>query len=308
MRAPSAVRLLVLATLWGSNFLWIKVALRGMSPGLIVVARLALGAAVLVPLVRRRGQRLVDGGFLWRHVFLAAVIGNVAPYLLFATAEQRVSSSLAGMLNATTPLWALTFALALRTQRQTSRRQVAGLIVGLGGAVVVLSPWRSGAAVSALAVVLCLLGAASYGLSYVYMAKFLTNRGVPSLVLSASQLTAATCMAVAILPWARTGDLHLRADATASIIVLGVAGTGLAYVLNYRLIADEGATAASVVTYLLPAVAILLGALVLGESVTVAQLLGIAVVLAGVALTQWSSPMPAPAGDRGGNPRTHGVR
>ena len=284
--------------MWGSNFLWIKLALRGMSPALIVVARLALGAAVLIPIARGRGQRLPRGSRLWTHILVAAAIANVIPYLFFAIAEQHVDSSLAGMLNATTPLWAFTFALATRTETASSSRQVIGLMVGLAGVILVLSPWRSHASASTEGIVLCLLAAASYGLSYVYMAKFLANRDLPPLVLSASQLTAATVLAAMALPWARFGQFHVRTDALVSIVILGTVGTGLSYVLNYRLIADEGATTASLVTYLLPAVAILLGGAALNESIGPSQLFGIGLVLAGIALTHRSGAAYPPAPDR----------
>ena len=230
-----------------------------MSPAFILFARLALGAAVLLPIVRRRGQRLPRSRPSWSHIFIAAAIANVIPYLFFAIAEQHVDSSLAGMLNATTPLWALTFALAAREARsstQTTGRTARRTRRSHPCPVAVEEPrsalYRRNRPVppggGQLRPQLRLHGQIPH-----------QPRVLLHSVLSASQLAAATLLATIALPWARIGDFHLRADALVSMPPSRApSAPDSPDVLNYRLIADEGATTASLVTYLLPAVAILL--------------------------------------------------
>ena len=142
MAPRSLVRLVLLALLWGSSFLWIKLALDGLSPVQLVLVRLALGAAVLVAVVRLRRLRLPHDRTTWLHLTVAALVANAIPYLLFAFGEQTVSSSLAGALNATTPLWTLGIGLAARTERQVTPMRVVGLLVGFAGALVILAPWK----------------------------------------------------------------------------------------------------------------------------------------------------------------------
>ena len=131
------------------------------------------------------------------------------------------------------------------------------------------------------------LGASvSYAISYIYMDKFLARRGLSPIALSACQLMVAALLLALALPVSGARAPHASAGSLAGLAILGVVGTGIAYVLNYQIITSEGATVASTVTYLLPVVAIVLGVLVLGETVTAAALAGIALVLAGVALTR----------------------
>lgn len=132
----------------------------------------------------------------------------------------------------------------------------------------------------------CLAASVSYAVSYIYMDRYLARRGIGPVVLSACQLAAAAVMLAIALGVSGVQTPHVNAESVAAIAVLGIIGTGFAYVLNYQIITSEGATVASTVTYLLPVVAIVLGVLVLGESVTVTTLAGIALVLAGVALTR----------------------
>jgi drug/metabolite transporter (DMT)-like permease len=223
---------------------------------------------------------------LWVHIAVAALFANATPYLLFAVGEEHVASSTAGMLNATTPLWTVLIALGTRHQRAITARQAAGLVIGLGGAVLIFSPWQSVSGLASAGAIACLGAAASYAISYVYMDRFLARRGVGPVVLSACQLGAASVLLAIAL--GVTGAPSPRLDATVivSILVLGLIGTGAAYVLNYQIIASVGATTASTVTYLLPVVAIILGFLVLGEHITLLDLAGIALILAGVALTR----------------------
>ena len=281
----SLTRLALLALLWGSSFLWIAIALRGFSPVQIVLIRLTLGAIVLAIIVYARGLRLPTSGRVWLHLTVAAVFANAIPYTLFAIGEQHVSSSVAGVLNATTPLWTLVIAFATGHERRISAAKAIGFIVGLAGTLLIFSPWQSGSQIASLGGLACLGAAASYGISYVYMDRYLARRGISPLVLSASQLTAAAVLLAVVLPFAGLQPIHFRWDAIAALAVLGILGTGIAYVLNYRLITDEGTTA-SVVTYLLPVVAVILGAAVLSDKITAQIIGGMLIVLVGVAITR----------------------
>ena len=286
VRQSALFRLALLALIWGSSFLWIKLADRGFAPVEVTFARLALGAAALFPVVAARREALPRSAALWAQIALAALFANAIPYLLFAVAEQSVDSSTAGIINATTPLWTVTIAVAVRHQKSVTARQCAGLVVGFAGTLLIFSPWHSASSVASVGGLECLAASISYAISYVYMDKFLARRGMSPITLSACQLLVAAALLAVALPVSGAGAPQVSAASLASLVILGVLGTGVAYVLNYQIITSEGATVAATVTYLLPVVAIVLGVVVLGEAVTVSVLAGIALVLAGVALTR----------------------
>jgi drug/metabolite transporter (DMT)-like permease len=297
MRRGSLARVLLLALLWGSGFLWIKLSLRGFAPTQIVLVRLALGALVLAPIGLVRGMRSPTGRVVWVHLFVAALVANAIPYTLFGLGERTVGSNVAGVINATTPLWTVLVAFLAGTDRAIGPRRGAGLALGFVGTLLIFTPWESANEIASWGGLAILAASASYGVSFVYMGRFLANRGIPALMLSASQLAAGAVLMVFTLPFGGLVAPHWRLDAVASLLILGILGTGLAYVLNYRLIADEGPTAASTTTYLLPLVAVGLGALVVDETVTPAMIAGMVVVLGGVALAQRrpASGEPSPA-------------
>jgi drug/metabolite transporter (DMT)-like permease len=286
-------RIALLALIWGSAFLWIKLADRGFSPVEVTLARLALGAAVLFAIMLARREKIPRPGRLWIHIAVAALFANAIPYLLFAVAEQTVKSSTAGIINATTPLWTVVLALAVRHQKAVTSWQAAGLIVGFAGAVLIFTPWRTASGLTSAGGLECQAASVSYAISYIYMDRFLARQGLSAIVLSACQLLAASVILALALAVAGAPAPHVSAQSVAAIAVLGIVGTGFAYVLNYQIITSEGATVASTVTYLLPVVAIVLGVLLLGESITVTVLAGIALVLVGVALTRRRQSKPA---------------
>ena len=286
VKQSALFRLALLALIWGSSFLWIKLADRGFAPVEVTFARLALGAAALFPVVAARREALPRSAALWGQIALAALFANAIPYLLFAVAEQSVDSSTAGIINATTPLWTVTLAVAVRHQRSVTARQCAGLVVGFGGTLLIFSPWHSASSVASVGGLECLAASISYAISYVYMDRYLARRGMSPITLSACQLLVAAALLAVALPLSGAGAPQVSAASLASLVILGVLGTGVAYVLNYQIITSEGATIAATVTYLLPVVAIVLGVVVLGETVTISVLAGIALVLAGVALTR----------------------
>jgi len=282
----AVLRIGLLALIWGSNFMWIKLAIRGMAPPEVTFSRLALGASVLFVVVAVRHESLPRGPVVWAHIVMAALFANAAPYLLFAVGEQHVASSTAGMLNTTTPLWTVLVALAVRHQRAISARQAAGLVLGFGGALLIFAPWQPGSGLASAGAIECLAGAASYGISYVYMDRNLAGRGISPVALSACQLLAAAVLLAVPVAIIGAPTPRWSVVAAVSVLVLGLIGTGAAYVLNYQIITREGATVASTVTYLLPLVAIVLGIVVLGERITLALLAGVALIVCGVALTR----------------------
>jgi drug/metabolite transporter (DMT)-like permease len=205
-----------------------------------------------------------------------------------------VDSSIAGLLNATTPLWTALIAMAVRLERDVTPTRVAGLAIGFVGALVIFEPWRLGSQVLSWGGLACLVAAACYGVSYVYMARYLRRPDLSPLALSAGQLVASAVLTALTLPLLGRAVPKFRADALVAVVVLGAIGTGLAYLINYQLIAESGASRTAVVTYLLPIVAVALGALVLGETLPPHALVGAAIVLAGVALTRRRQAPMAP--------------
>jgi drug/metabolite transporter (DMT)-like permease len=272
----------VLALLWGSGFLWIELALTGLRPVQVTVLRCVLGAAVLLALACWARQRLPRDRPTWRRLVIAAFFCNALPFALFSIGQQTVDSGVAGVLNATTPLWSAVIGLALG--ERFTRVRLVGLGVGFLGVVVIFAPWRQDGLASWGALAM-LAAAASYAVAFVYMGRHLVNRGDP-LGMSAAQLLVASGLAALALP---AGGLDWSGATTGSLLavgVLGIVATGLTFHLNNRLIATEGATAAATVGYLLPVVSVALGAVVLGEEVGLRVILGMGVVLAGVALTR----------------------
>lgn len=286
MSRAAVPRIALLALIWGSAFLWIKLADRGFSPVEVTLARLATGAAVLFAVMLVRRDKIPRSPRLWASIVIAALFANAVPYLLFAVAERDVSSSTAGVINATTPLWTVMLAVAVRHQKTATRWQAAGLVIGFAGTVLIFTPWHTASELLSAGGLECLAASVSYAVSYIYMDRFLARRGVGAIVLSACQLTAAAVMLAIALGITGVQTPRVTTESVAAIAVLGIIGTGFAYVLNYQIIASDGATVASTVTYLLPVVAIVLGLLVLSETITATMLGGIALVLAGTALTR----------------------
>jgi drug/metabolite transporter (DMT)-like permease len=286
------VRLGVLALLWGSSFLLIKLGLTALSPTQLALTRIVLGVLVLLALCALRGLRLSGDRTLWRHVVVAALFGSALPWVLFGLGEQTVDSGLTGVLNATTPLWTVLFGLFAGREAMPPAR-IAGLLLGFLGVLLIFAPWQGGTLFS-WGVLACLGAAVSYGIGYVYIGRNLTgNHGLPPLALAAMQLLAATGFALVALPLDGLRPVHWEPLALLAVAVLGIFGTGLAFAINYRIIGDEGAMTASTVAYLMPIVSVLLGWLLLGEQLGIRVLLGMAIVLLGVALTRrTATPQP----------------
>ncbi len=279
------VAFVALAAIWGASFLFIKVAVEDLAPLQVAFARCAVGAAVLLAWLVLTGDRLPSDRRLWGHMAVAGLLFCSVPFSLFAWAETEVTSVVAGLWNATTPLLTLVALLLLVPAERPTRERVAGLGVGFLGVVVVLGPWDAGGSGPILAQLACLGAAGCYGLGFAYLRRYVTARRESAVALSGAQLVWAT---VQLAPFALLGGVPatVGGDAIASLLALGALGSGVAYVLNYRIVRLVGPSTASSVTYLIPLFSTAFGVALLEEELTWHQPVGAAVVLLGVAVAQ----------------------
>jgi drug/metabolite transporter (DMT)-like permease len=317
-RTWALLRIGVLALLWGSTFLWIELALHALSPVQVTLARCLLGAGTLLVLSLATRHRLPRGRATWGHVLVAAFWCNALPFAMFSLGQETVDSGVAGVINATTPLWSFLVGIVIGTERGVRPVRLGGLLLGFAGVVLIFAPWRGDGNVGwgALAIV---AAAASYAVGFAYMGRHLVGRGYATISLSAAQLIAAVALTALTLPAGGLTPVRLDPADLLAVVVLGVFATGITFHLTYRIIADEGATNAATVGYLLPVVSVGLGAVVLDEPFSLRVAAGMAVVLVGVGMTRRRKPAPAlstrpatslpvPDQDRTGDPTRPGPR
>jgi drug/metabolite transporter (DMT)-like permease len=287
---PWPARFTLLAVFWGSTFLFIKIGDEAFAPLQVSLGRLIFGTATLLVILAAQGERLPAGPRLWGQLAIAAILLNVAPFTLFAYGERHVSSVLAGIWNATVPLFTFPVAiLALADERATARR-LAGLGIGFVGVLIVLGVWRGVGATSLTGNLLCLGAAASYGLGFPYARRYLAHRRDGPLALATAQLICATVILAILTPLFSSAPQGVAAKHILSILALGVIGTGLTFLLNYSLIRDVGATVTSTVAYVIPIVSTVLGVVALGEPLTWYEPVGAAIVICGAVLAGSREP------------------
>jgi drug/metabolite transporter (DMT)-like permease len=283
---PWQSRLVLLATIWGSSFLLIKVGDESLAPLQVTLARLAFGAAALLLILAVRRERLPRSRQVWIRLAVAALLVNVIPFSLFAYGETRTTSVLAGIWNATTPLFTLIVAMATLPEERPSPIRAAGLATGFVGVLIVLGVWHGVAGNALIGNLACLAAALSYGFGFPYTRKYLSGRPESSVALAAGQLLCGTVVLAVIVPFFTSMPSSLPLHVTASMLALGVLGTGIGYILNFGIIRDAGATPASTVTYIVPLFATVEGMLFLGEPLTWYEPVGAVVVILGVAVSQ----------------------
>jgi drug/metabolite transporter (DMT)-like permease len=296
---------LALSLVWGASFLFIKVGLEGFSPAQVVLGRILLGALTLVVIMTATRRRWPRELRVWGHMIVVGAFFCAIPFTLFAWAEQYVPSSLASIYNATTPIMTLLLTpLVLRSER-LDRSRAAGLVVGILGVVVLTGPWQlfgTGDVRATLPAQLACLGATvSYGFAGLYLRRFVSGLPYDSVTLSSVQLTMASGVVLLFAPFTARGPVSLNVPVVLSVAVLGIVGTGIAYIWFTRIIRDWGAARASTVTYLAPVVGVILGVLVLGESIHWYEPVGGAIVIAGILVSQGVTlrrRRVAPAGGR----------
>ena len=281
--------MVILGMIWGASFLFIKVGVSELHPFYVAWARVASGALALLVILLITRDRLPRDLRGWGHNAVVGVVGVAAPFSLFGYGEQRIPSILAGIWNSITPLVVLPLAvLAFRTEKLTVRRLI-GLLLGLAGALIILGIWRSPGGASLSGQLMCLVAAACYGVSIPYTRRFLSPRPESGLAMSAAQLIVASVVLAVVAPLVSgvvPNPAQLSWQVVASVLILGVLGTGIALLIHLRNIRLIGASAASMVTYIIPVFATLIGALILSERIAWYQPIGAVFVLLGVAVAQ----------------------
>lgn len=279
--------LLILAVLWGGSFFFIEVALPTTPPFTLVLLRLVLAAVMLwgVLLVRRETLPMPSGAAT---AFLVlALLNNAVPFILFAWAQEEITGGLASILNATTPIWGVIVAHLATSDEKATPAKVAGVLLGFGGVAVMIGADLLGEiGTGVLAQLACVGATLCYALAGVYARRF-KLMGIQPIAVSTGQLTAGAIVMLPLVllfepPWAaaaRTPSL----EAWAALVCLALFCTSLAYILYFRLLASAGATNSLLVTFLIPISAILLGALILGETLAPRHFIGMALIGLGLA-------------------------
>jgi len=277
---------LVVGIIWGGSFLFISLGNTFLTPIGVGFWRMVLGGIpmALIALIQRKAWPRQAS--IWLKIFVLQFFMNSLPSVLFAFAEQHVTSAFAGIMNATTPIATILVILSVFREETPRAKVLLGLGVGLLGVLTVLAVWN-GVGQNDPMSVLALIGAVMlYGFGGPYARRYITPLKLDTTVQVAIQVLLA---AVTLLPIYLSGTLFTAAPsiaAMAGMLVLGVLGTGFAYIWYYQLMSIGGSAIANSVTYLSPVVAVLAGAALLHESVTWNELLGGVVVIIGAAVSQ----------------------
>ena len=283
---PWLTTFIALSITWGLSFYFIAVSLESFSAVGVAVLRNVFGAIALVAWSLITKQKFVREKTIWLKIFLLGLLLNAFPGLMFALAEQLLDSSLAGILNATTPLFSVLFITLVFRSETITTSQVFGLILGFVGVLVLFGNLSFSGTNVPLGICLILMATLGYGFSFPYMRKYLANTGYSSTSLATAQLLVSV---VWLAPLAVTQPLlhsPLRLQSAIAVFVLGALGTGFAYVWNFRVTSIVGSAIASTVTYLSPVVAVIAGWAILHESIQLSTLFGAAVILFSAAIVQ----------------------
>lgn len=277
--------LLALSVLWGASFFFVGIAVRDLPPLTIVVARVVLAALALHLVIRVTGMRLPTSPRIWAAFFGMGFINNAVPFVLIVWGQTHIASGLASILNATTPLFAVIVAHCFTADEKMTSGRVFGVVVGLAGVAVMIG----GAAlqnlgVDILAQLAILAAALSYAFGGVFGRRF-RALGVAPLATATGQVTASSILLVPVMlivdrPWTLAWP---GAETVAAVLGLALLSTALAYIIYFRILSTAGATNLLLVTFLIPVSAILLGVLVLGETLQPKHFAGMALIAIGLA-------------------------
>jgi drug/metabolite transporter (DMT)-like permease len=277
---------LALGLVWGCSFIFIKLGLEFLTPYGVAFVRCALGAITLLIVIKLMKINLPKEKSTWYKLWIVAMLLNVIPGILFAYAELYVTSVLAGIINATTPLATLIIMLIAFREEKLKAEQIYGLILGGLGVMVVLGAWQGIGDNQLTGVIALLIAVTCYGISFPYSKRNIIPLGLKPEAAATTQLIMA---AITLLPFYLYDGIsqdNYRPANVFAMLALGILGSGFAYIWNFSIIAAAGSSIASSVTYLTPVVAVFVGWLFLGEVIVWHEPVGALLVILGAAVSQ----------------------
>ena len=277
---------IALGLVWGCSFIFIELGLEFLTPFGVAFVRCALGAITLLTVVKVRKISLPKERSTWQKLWIVALLLNVVPGILFAFAQQYVTSVLAGIINATTPLMTMVFMLLLFREQKLKSEQIIGLFIGAFGVMVVLGIWKGIGDNQLLGVLALLLAVSCYGFSFPFTIRNIVPLGLKPEAAATVQLCMAAITLLPLYLFDGISDDNFQPTPILAMLTLGVLGSGFAYIWNFSIIAAAGGSIASTVTYITPVVAVFVGWLFLGEPITWHEIVGAVLVIIGAAITQ----------------------
>jgi drug/metabolite transporter (DMT)-like permease len=277
---------LIVGFIWGCSFIFIKGGLEFLTPIGVAFVRCALGALTLYIFAKIKKIELPRGKKALFHIWIVSLLLNVFPGIFFALAETEVTSILAGIINAVTPLMTLLAILLVNREEKPKSGQIVGLLIGFIGVLIVLGAWNGLGDNPWWAIAILLLAVTCYGFSFPYTRRFVIPLGLRTEAIVSQQLILAsfTLLPLYLIDGIAKDEYQLAP--VLSMIALGVFGSGFAYLWNFKVMQIAGSAIASSVTYLTPVVAVIVGIIFLNEGITWNEPVGALVVLLGAAIAQ----------------------
>jgi drug/metabolite transporter (DMT)-like permease len=277
---------LALGVVWGCSFIFIKLGLEFLTPFGVAFGRCALGALTLLAWAKFKGIALPKSKKMLLHLWVVSLLLNVIPGILFALAQTEVTSILAGIINAVTPLMTLLAIMAVTRDEKPKLYQVVGILIGFIGVLTVLGAWK-GLGDNPLWAILILLAAVTcYGFSFPYSRRFVLPHKLAPESIAAGQVTLGALTLLPLFIYNGVEKYEYQVAPVLAMLALGVFGSGFAYIWNFKVMALAGSAIASSVTYLTPVVAVIVGVIFLQESIYWYEPVGALIVLLGAAIGQ----------------------
>jgi len=284
---------ITVSVLFGGNYMWAHFALESFSALEVAWGRTVLAAATLAIVLLITKDHYPRGKEIWIKLNIAAILFNTVSFVGMATAVSRISTVQVSIWNALVPLVTLGFVLVFIPEENPTWRRVTGLSMGFLGALFIAHPWSGLGDFDAIGTGAIMVGTTSYAAGLVYARRNFVNVKDTPTSIAAGQMLCASIHFTLILPWFVTITTDATTISLISLLILGVVGTGITYIMIQTLIKQSGAGVASDTTYVILFVAIMLGIIVLGEAINIWQIIGSALILIGLVIINTKEKTPA---------------